>query len=116
METLALVAGYLVVGFVGLLMALLLYRLWRDPESLRYLIAEKNGAASFSRFQFLIFTFVISVSLLVLTLEGGAFPAVGGDILSLLGISSGSYVVSKGIQKSAEQPAKDSPQTSSPGI
>ena len=44
------------------------------------------------------FTFVIAGLTLVLTLESGEFPDLGPDVLALLGISGGSYVVSKGIQ------------------
>jgi uncharacterized membrane protein len=52
-----------------------------------------------SRFQFLIFTFVVAMCLLVLTLESGEFPKLDPNILGLLGISGGSYLVSKGIPR-----------------
>ena len=102
MPTLALIAGYVVVIFIGALGAILLLKMFRGTIDLSALISEENGQASFSRFQFLVFTFVIAVSVLVLTLEGGEFPELGTDVLGLLGISGSGYVVSKGIQKSSE--------------
>lgn len=98
MEQLALVAGWVVVLFVGFLGIDILWALARGRIDLTFLLAEADGKASFSRFQFLIFTFVIAMCLLVLTLESGQFPEVSLDVLGLLGISGGSYVVSKGIQ------------------
>ena len=73
--------------------------------NLEKLISEDDGTASLSRFQFLVFTFVIAMSLF-LVIVGKAPPDFPPDIppeiLALLGISGGSYVISKGIQKGAE--------------
>jgi hypothetical protein len=66
------------------------------------LISEPNGDASLSRFQFLIFTSVIAVGLLLIIVEMKGFPPVPGQIRALLGISGGSYVISKGIQTSRD--------------
>ena len=83
---------------------------------LKYLVSEANGRASFSRFQFLVFTFVIGGLVLVLTLESGEFPKLGPDVLALLGISGGSYVVSKGIQASGGSKKKgDEPEDGGDG-
>ena len=95
-----IIAGYIIVIFIGALGGFVLWKIWRGEIDLKLLISEKDGSASFSRFQFLIFTFVVAMSILVLTLESGQFPALGTDVLGLLGISGGSYVISKGIQKS----------------
>lgn len=102
MPLLALIAGYIIVFFVAALALLLVFWIVKGKIDLRLLVSEKEGPASLSRFQFLIFTFVVSICLLVLTLESGEFPRVGQDILGLLGISGGSYLVSKGIQRSAK--------------
>ncbi len=102
MERLALFAGYAVVFLVSCLGLAVLFSIVTGKIDLKYLISESNGGASFSRFQFLIFTLVISMAVLVLTLESGEFPALGADVLALLGLSSGTYAVSKGIQKAAE--------------
>jgi hypothetical protein len=72
------------------------------------LISEPNGDASLSRFQFLIFTFVIAVGLLLIIVQTQDFPPVPGQILALLGISGGSYVISKGIQTSRDLGLKNS--------
>lgn len=99
MPLLALIAGYIVVVFVGLLGLFVVWNILRGRIDLRLLISEKDGAASLSRFQFLVFTFVVGMCVLVLTLESGEFPNVDPNILGLLGISGGSYLVSKGIQR-----------------
>jgi uncharacterized membrane protein YgcG len=58
--------------------------------------------ASMSRFQLLIFTFVIALSLLLIIIANGGtkFPAIPSEILVLLGISASTYAVGKGIQSS----------------
>ena len=62
-----------------------------------------------SRFQFLVFTFVIAMGLLVGVLKTGTFPERGADILGLIGISAGSYVGAKITQK-AEAEARQNGQ------
>lgn len=55
--------------------------------------------ASMSRFQLLIFTFVIALSLFLIVVNTGDFPAtIPPEVLTLLGISAATYAVSKGIQ------------------
>lgn len=56
-----------------------------------------SGKASLSRFQFLLFTFVIAGLFLTLSIEAGAFVNIPDGVLMLMGISAGSYAVSKGI-------------------
>ena len=104
METLQLVAGWLIVGFMAILFSVISYRLILGGENgidLKYLISEENGQASLSRFQFLAFTVVIAMGLLVMILENQTFPPIGSDVFGLLGISGGSYVASKITQKAA---------------
>jgi hypothetical protein len=99
MQTLTLVAGYIICGIVGILGALVIWKIVDGSINLDRLISETNGDASMSRFQFLIFTFVIALSLfLVIMAKGGAFPDIPPTVLALLGISGSSYLVSKGIQ------------------
>ena len=60
---------------------------------------KPRGKASLSRFQFLIFTFVIALSLFWVIVRQEGFPEeIPNGIFLLLGISGGSYVLSKGIQ------------------
>ena len=58
--------------------------------------------ASLSRFQFLIFTFVVAGLFLLLSIEAGGFVEVPPSVLGLIGISGGSFVISKGISNSSK--------------
>ena len=60
--------------------------------------APPTPKASLSRLQLLLFTFVIVGLYLTLCLEAGQLLEIPNQVLGLLGISGGSYVVSKGIQ------------------
>lgn len=105
MEFLLLLSGYLIAIIVGLYAAVIFWKMVKDKINLQYLISEKNGQASLSRFQFLIFTFVIAISFFLAVLANikcsvaPILPNVPPGVWALLGISGGSYVVSKGIQK-----------------
>lgn len=55
--------------------------------------------ASLSRFQFLIFTFVVGGVYLALSIESGTFVEIPTNALYLMGISGGSFVLSKQISK-----------------
>jgi len=83
--------------FLALLQALLIWRMYTNKIDLTQLISDGNGQASLSRFQFLLFTFVIAVGILYLTIKDGAFPVLDQGILVLLGISGASYVVGKSL-------------------
>jgi hypothetical protein len=99
-------SGWVALGFLGLLGALILYYVFIGKIDLSGLINEPTGEASMSRFQLLIFTFVIAASLFLIVGSGTPpnFPAViPPGILILLGISSSSYLVSKGIQFSSPE-------------
>lgn len=102
MNLLILVIGWILTIFLSALALLLLWLIATGKIDLRLLISEKDGIASLSRFQFLIFTFVIAMSLFYLIAIKGDYPNIPGEILALLGISGGSYVVSKGIQTSRD--------------
>jgi hypothetical protein len=60
--------------------------------------AAGGSKASMSRLQLLIFTFIIAGLYLTLCFEAGEMIAIPNQVLGILGISGGSYVVSKGIQ------------------
>ena len=62
-----------------------------------------TGAASMSRFQLLIFTFVIAGLYLLLSIEAGTFVDIPNNVLGLLGISGGSFLVSKGMSGSQKK-------------
>jgi hypothetical protein len=106
LSRLTVVVGYeilILVFFFGLMV--LLY-MAAGKIDLSMLLCEPKGdaacAASMSRFQLLIFTLVISLSLFLIIVANGAksFPGVPSEILLLLGISASTYAVGKGIQAS----------------
>ncbi|MBV9991359.1 MAG: hypothetical protein JOZ72_08690 [Alphaproteobacteria bacterium] len=72
--------------------------LWGKIDLSQMLTESDMTKASLSRFQFLIFTFVVAGLFLLLSVEAGTFVNIPASVLSLLGISAGSYAVSKGIQ------------------
>jgi len=70
------------------------------------LLSEVGGGASMSRFQLLIFTFVIGLSFFLVVICECKFPEVPKEVLTLLGISASTYGVSKGIQAGSETKGK----------
>jgi hypothetical protein len=69
--------------------------------------SQLYGKASLSRFQFLIFTFVIAGLYLLLSIEAGTFVDIPNNVLGLLGISGGSFLVSKGMSTSSKKNKAD---------
>jgi hypothetical protein len=105
-DWLAILTGYVLLGFIALIGILVIWKIFNGTIDLSMLISEPNGDASMSRFQLLIFTFVIAASLFLIIVSERRFPpTIPQGILVLLGISSSSYLVSKGIQFS--QPQQD---------
>ncbi len=76
------------------------------------LLSEDGGGASMSRFQLMIFTFVIALSFFLIVICNCKFPEIRSDVLALLGISATTYGVSKGIQASAGLKGKEPPSVS----
>jgi len=104
---LALVMGWTVTVLIGAFAIAIIYKMIKGDINLMYLIAGADGDASLSRFQFLIFTFVIALGLFLIILSANppAFPTtIPGGILALLGISGGSYVTSKAVDANAAKP------------
>ena len=105
MEALQHVAGWVIVLFMALLGIIILWKMIQGSNGgidLKHLISEEGSEkASLSRFQFLVFTFVIAMGLLVIILKSKAFPTINSDVFGLLGISGGSYVASKITQRTA---------------
>lgn len=117
MVALQLVAGWVIVIFMAALGTLVLLQMFRGaPNGIDLsdlLSEEESGKASLSRLQFLIFTFVIAVGLLLIILDDFKFPTVGSDVFGLLGISAAGYVGSKIAQKTAK-PAGSTPANPAP--
>ena len=100
MEWLKLLVGWSLAISLGAFELIILYKMFTNQISLTYLISDDRGFASLSRFQFLVFTFVIAMTLFYLIIAQGRYPEIPNQILALLGISGGSFVVAKGIQTS----------------
>ena len=104
MQALAVVMGWIIAIVIGLLGLAIVWFIFTGKINLAKLISEPNGDASLSRFQFLIFTFVIAMSLFLVVVGNTPpkFPEIPPGVFALLGISGGSYVISKGIQTSRD--------------
>ena len=97
--------------FLALLGAIILAKIVTNKIDLEWLISEDNGHASMSRFQLLIFTFVIAISFVKLVETSDKFPPIDSGVLTLLGISASTYAVGKGIQKSGSGTENVAPNT-----
>lgn len=103
--------------FLAALGVIVLIKIITNKMDLEYLISEDNGHASMSRFQLLIFTFVVAISLVELVEANKAnneFPKIDSSVLTLLGISASTYAVGKGIQKSGTGQEPIAPNTPKP--
>lgn len=107
--------GYGLLALTFLFGMAILVEIIRGNIDLSALLSESGKGASMSRFQLLIFTFVIALSLFLLVVQNGtAFPKIPPDVLTLLGISASTYAVSKGIQ-AGSQPVQNGGNGSSGG-
>ena len=105
----------IVVSIIILALAAAVIRaIWRNDIDLNHLLSESPQAgaapdevpkASLSRFQMLVFTFVVAGLYLVLSLETGTLIDIPEGTLALIGISSGTYVLGKVI--SGQKPPAD---------
>ena len=102
MTWMAQLCGLILCLFVGALGLTIIIWIWTGKIDLSALLNEANGQASMSRFQLLIFTFVIAISLfeIVERLNPAGFPEIPNGVLTLLGISASTYAVGKGISYS----------------
>jgi len=106
MGLMATVCGFVLCAFIGLLAATIIVWIWQGKIDLSSLLSEANGDASMSRFQLLIFTFVIAISLFEMVemrVNNSGFPDIPNGVLTLLGISASTYAVGKGISYSQPQ-------------
>jgi hypothetical protein len=100
--------SFIIISAIILLFAfIVLWRIYTNQISLEGLLAEFPKAtdppgtipkASLSRFQFLMFTFVVAGLFLLLSIEAGTFVDIPTNVLALLGISGGTYVISKTVK------------------
>jgi hypothetical protein len=113
------IVGTLIIGCIA---GTVVWRMWTNQINLSQLLSD-DPSTSMSRFQFLVFTFIIGLSYLLLVITRISavetqlasvadlskvadmlkeLPGVPGGVLGLIGISAGSYVGGKVIQKSAD--------------
>jgi hypothetical protein len=98
MDRLKLATGYALLTFLFFVSITILFLIVRNKINLSELLEEMSGGASMSRFQLLVFTLVIAFSLFLIVLNKGTFPDIPGNVIILLGVSAGTYGVSKGLQ------------------
>ena len=106
-QTISLISFGIISIIVLLFAFIVLWKIWKDEISLAGLLTEvpppgspvADAKASMSRFQLLIFTFVIAGLFMMLSIEAGGFVQIPQNVLLLLGISGGTYVVSKAVKK-----------------
>jgi hypothetical protein len=98
---LEIAAGYTALLLIFLYGVIVLYEMINGSVDVALLIGESGGGASMSRFQLLIFTFVVALGIIFLLAKDGEFPDINANLLVLVGISASTYAVSKGIQASS---------------
>jgi hypothetical protein len=105
MGWMASICGIMLCLFLAAMGATIIFMIWTGKIDLSALLSEANGQASMSRFQLLIFTFVVATSLfgLVEKVSPPGFPDIPAGVLTLLGISASTYAVGKGISYSQPQ-------------
>ncbi|HEV3455957.1 MAG TPA: hypothetical protein VHG32_05320 [Thermoanaerobaculia bacterium] len=114
-DKLSLAVGGVILILVFCFGLVVLIYIAANQIDLSQLLSEPGGGASLSRFQFLIFTFVVSLSLFLVVAHGYTFPDIPAGVLTLLGISASTYAVGKGITASdPEHMASKGPKTTPP--
>ena len=103
-------------SFVAFLIILEFLALWAvfqllNKGMLAGLLIESDGSkASLARLQALIFTFVVAGLFMIFSLDIGDFVEIPETVLGLLGISGGTFLISKGIgSKDSEPEAEEDP-------
>jgi uncharacterized BrkB/YihY/UPF0761 family membrane protein len=100
MELIRIAAAWVMLGLLTISAGIILYRMATREINLTKLISEQDGTASMARFQLLIFTFVIAMSVFYVTIapDSAGLPEIPVGVLTLLGVSASSYGVGKLLQ------------------
>lgn len=108
--------GYALLVLTFLFGMVILVEIIRGNIDLSGLLSE-DGKASMSRFQLLIFSFVIALSLFLMVAQTPTkFPEIPADVLTLLGISASTYAVSKGISAGSKTTDANPPPPEKPPV
>ena len=114
-DTIWAIAAYIGLTVIFAIGVVIVVKIAKGIIPINTLLEEHGGGASMSRFQLLVFTFVIAFSLLLVVVHNKDFPKdIPTNVLLLLGISGSTYGVSKGIQASADMPRKGGPSDGNP--
>jgi len=119
MGTFPLIVGIVGTAIIGAIALIVVIYMAIGKIDLSGIISD-SADASLSRFQFLVFTFIIGLSYLLVTLvvassgQAAGLPEIPANVVVLLGVSGGSYVLSKGIQRAAETSQANAAQPSPP--
>jgi hypothetical protein len=121
LQFLELLIGYLLCGIVALFALLVIWKIANGSIDLNHLLSDDDGWASTSRFQLVVFIFVVALSFFLVVVSNvklrqnaanltdlTGLPDVPGGVLALLGISASSYLVSRGISASTNGENGDS--------
>ena len=105
MSLLLNICGFIAAGFLAALCVTIIVFIWNGKIDLTHLCSEGNGQASMSRFQLLIFTFVVAIGMfeIIEKKNPAEFPIIPESVLTLLGISASTYAVGKAISYSQPQ-------------
>jgi hypothetical protein len=100
-DTVKLTLEWIAVAAFAGFAAFILFLLFKHSEKMCDMLQEANGKGSTSRFQVLFFTVIIGGGYLERLLSGGD-TTLNQTAIALLGVSSGSYLVSKGISSGTD--------------
>jgi len=106
LNKLKIATGFTLLALIFLFGFAVLVYIANGSIDLSDLLSEtgESKGASMSRFQLLIFTLVIALSLFLVVVSNMKFPdSIPPEVLTLLGISASTYAVSKGIQVTGQQ-------------
>src|SRR5262245_55287964 len=103
---LSLFAYAFALGFAAIF-GVVIWKMMKDKIDLALLVSD-DRKASLSRFQLFVFTFVVAGLFLILSLQNSQIVEIPNSVLGLLGISGGSYLISKGLP-AAKEPGAQKP-------
>jgi hypothetical protein len=110
LDTLKISTGYVLLFIVLLLGIQIAFHIASGKIDLSHVLSDSEGYASMGRFQLLVFTFVIALSVFLVVLNKQEIPDIPASVLTLLGISASTFAVSKSVDASAkpEKPTEPS--------
>lgn len=104
-EALMFVLFSIAAFVIGALAVIVVIWMATNKIDLKYLIADEAGDASMTRFQLLLFTFIVAVGLVKALAAKDGFPEIPNSILVLIGVSGSTYAVGKAVNSSPVEEA-----------